>query len=139
VRNRFDAWSERVYADNWGLKASTTELRTIFDLGERFSLWPKVRFHGQSAVRFWQRAYEIGIDANGAHAVPELRTGDRELGALWSLGLGAGIRWNLGEAARPTAWSMTLQWDETDTHFLDALYIRVRTATLVAIGLEAEL
>ena len=131
--------SERVYVDDWGLKASTTEVRHIVELGARWSIWPKIRLHLQEGVDFWKRAYTIAIGADGSHAIPALRTGDRELGPIASLGLGAGLRWDFGEAMRPTAWSATLQWEETRTHFFDALYVRDRNATLITLTVEVEL
>src|SRR5205814_487489 len=61
LAHRFDAStvraSERLYIDNWGLKASTTDVRWFVDATDRLRLWPHVRFHAQTPVGFWQRAY----------------------------------------------------------------------------------
>ena len=35
---------ERLYIDNWGLKASTTDVKYLIDLSERIRIWPHLRF-----------------------------------------------------------------------------------------------
>ena len=52
-----------MYDDSWGLVASSSDVRWIFDLGRRFALWPHVRFHVQNAVSFWQLAYVVALRA----------------------------------------------------------------------------
>ena len=49
--------SERFYRDTWGLTATSTDIRYIFDVSSRVSLWPHARLHLQTPVAFWQRAY----------------------------------------------------------------------------------
>src|SRR5262249_50036137 len=72
---------ERLYIDNWGLKASTTALQYLIDVHERVRIWPAVRANLQTAASFWQLAYVAKEDKSGAgFTVPALRTGDRELG-----------------------------------------------------------
>src|SRR6185437_10826448 len=99
--HRFDGSTvrleERVYDDSWGLFASSSDARWIFDLGSRFALWPHARFHVQNAVSFWQRAYVSG-PAPGWD-LPEYRTGDRELGPLWTVTGGGGLYFYIGGAA----------------------------------------
>src|SRR5262249_19790594 len=48
---------ERLYTDTWRLHASTTEARYLADLSRRWTIWPWLRFHGQTPVYFWNRAY----------------------------------------------------------------------------------
>ncbi len=137
--HRFDGSTirleERLYADSWLLVASTTDARWIVDLGRRFEIWPHVRFHAQSAVNFWQRAYT----ANGPLTVPELRTGDRELGPLRTITGGGGLRALLGPNADLSAWAVTLQGDVMYTDFLNDLFILNRTAVLGTLTFEGEL
>ena len=73
--------------------------RWIFDLGRRFAIWPHARFHVQNSVSFWQRAYVSG-PAPGWN-LPEYRTGDRELGPLWTIEGGFGLKWYLGSDDEP--------------------------------------
>lgn len=80
------AW--RLYADTWGLQATTTDARWSFEVTERVTLCPHVRAHFQNGVSFWARTY---VAAN-AGDLPALRTGDRELSPLSSGGLGAAGR-----------------------------------------------
>jgi hypothetical protein len=127
---------ERVYDDSWGLVASSSDVRWIFDLGRRFALWPHARFHAQNAVSFWQRAYVSG-PAPGWN-LPEFRTGDRELGPLWTFEGGFGVKWYLGSQDEPETWALQLTSDAMYTSFLDDLYIANRTAVLGALGLEGE-
>ena len=108
ARDRYAAWArylrrfsretlrleERLYTDTWSLRATSTDARFMLDWRERWQLASHVRFHAQSPVSFWQRAYTV-TDAG----VPALRTGDRELGPLWSL---TG-RWGLSLERGPPA------------------------------------
>jgi hypothetical protein len=138
VAHRFEASTlrleERVYRDSWGLLASSTDARWIFDLGRRFAVWPHARFHVQEPVSFWQLAY-VSAPAP-AWNLPEYRTGDRELGPLWTAEGGFGIKWYLGHAADPSQWALQLTADEMYTAFLDDLYLSNRVAGLAALGLE---
>jgi hypothetical protein len=128
---------ERVYYDTWGLKASTTDARWTFDVGDRFSFWPHLRFHIQSPVSFWQRAY-VSRSATGWD-LPEFRTGNRELGPLWAVTLGGGARLGIGSSASPQSWGIVLRADAIYTSFLDDLYLTARTGFLSALVLEGEL
>ncbi len=141
IAHRLDASTlraeERVYDDNWGLTASTTDARWVFDLGRRVSFWPHGRAHIQSAASFWQRAYTSG-PAPGWD-LPEFRTGDRELGPLWTVTGGGGVQLYLGSKAEPRKWAVSLTTDVMYTSFLDDLYLTSRTGWLGAITLEGEL
>jgi hypothetical protein len=137
--HRFDGSTvrleERLYDDSWGLIASSTDAKWIFDLGPRVVLWPHVRFHVQSAVSFWQRAYVSG-PAPGWD-LPEFRTGDRELGPLWTADGGLGVRVGLGGDVDPTTWTIGCTVDGAYTDFLDDLYLTNRLAVFGALTLEA--
>jgi hypothetical protein len=141
LAHRFDASTvrleQRFYDDSWGLFGSTTDLRWIFDVGRRLSLWPHARFHGQNSVSFWQRAYVSG--AAPGWNLPEFRTGDRELGPLWTATGGAGAKVYLGSHAEPRTWALGLQVDTMYTSFLDDLYLTSRTSILTSLTLEGEL
>jgi hypothetical protein len=125
---------ERLYADTWGLMATSTDARFVFDLGKRFALWPHARFHYQREVNFWQRAY-VSRGGTGWD-LPEYRTGDRELGPLWTVTGGLGVKWYLGSGASPESWAVQLTADEMYTSFLDDLYLTSRIATVGAVSLE---
>ncbi|MDP9037440.1 MAG: DUF3570 domain-containing protein [Myxococcota bacterium] len=127
---------ERVYDDSWGLTASSTDAKWILDLGKRFAIWPHGRFHVQSPVGFWQRAYVSGL-AMGWD-LPQYRTGDRELGPLWTAEGGLGIRWFLGSEADPHTWQVGLHGDVAYTSFLDDLYLTTRIAAFGALTLEGQ-
>jgi hypothetical protein len=124
---------ERLYADTWGLMATSTDARFIFDLGRRFALWPHARFHYQRQVNFWQRAY---VSRNPGWDLPEYRTGDRELGPLWTVTGGLGFKWYLGRGVDLENWAVQLTADEMYTSFLDDLYLTSRIATVGAISVE---
>jgi hypothetical protein len=142
--HRFDGSTvrleERFYDDDWGLIASSTDGRWIFDLGKRFALWPHTRFHAQKGVNFWERAYISGPGGpNGdAFNLPLYRTGDRELGPLWTLEGGGGLRWYLGSDAEPRSWQLGLTADVMYSSYLDDLYITSRTGYLGALTLAVE-
>jgi hypothetical protein len=129
---------ERLYADDWGLKASTSDLRLLVDLGRALIVWPHLRAHIQTPVDFWRRTYELSVRADGAIAVPDLRTGDRELGPLTSTTVGGGLRCKLPDAGG-ALWSITVQGDAVHTRYLDALYITRRWAYFLALSLDAQI
>jgi hypothetical protein len=140
IANRFDSStlraSERLYVDNWGLKASTTDARWFFDVAERLRLWPHVRFHAQTPVSFWQRAYVS--DGQPGFSLPEFRTGDRELGPLLAVTGGAGTKIFLGTSAHPHVFAIAIEADGVYTSYLDDLFISSRTGVLGSLTLELE-
>jgi len=142
--HRFDGSTlrleERFYDDDWALIASTTDAKWIFDLGKRFALWPHTHLHVQKATSFWERAYVSGPGGpNGdAFDLPLYRTGDRELGPLWTVEGGGGIKWFLGSDAEPRAWQLGFTADAMYTAYTDDLYISSRTAYFGALTLEVE-
>jgi hypothetical protein len=125
---------ERLYTDSWGLNASSTDARFIFDLGERVDLGPHLRFHVQSPVVFWQRAYVMGQNFD----YPALRTGDRELGPLMNFTGGASLRIAVGSSQHPRSWVLGLDANVTETRYLDDIYITSRLAGVSALSVEAE-
>jgi hypothetical protein len=127
--------NERLYADSWGLRATTSDARHAFDIGSRLFVWPHVRFHLQSGVDFWQRAYEGDISGSQIRA-PLYRTGDRELSPLLSTTVGGGARWNFGAYPSVESWSLLGALDAIYTHYFDALFIEQRWAAFAAIRLE---
>jgi hypothetical protein len=129
--------SERFYEDDWGLRASTTDVRTLLDAGRRWFVWAQLRAHVQSGVSFWRRAY-VALPTGSGLDVPLLRTGDRELGPLGSMTLGGGVRWLIGRDTRPDSFSLVLQTDVTTTSFRDALFIQDRQALFNTLELEAK-
>ncbi|HEY8091383.1 MAG TPA: DUF3570 domain-containing protein [Polyangiaceae bacterium] len=142
--HRFDSSTvrleERLYDDDWGLFASSTDARWIFDLGKRFALWPHGRFHVQSQTSFWQKAY-ISANANGDPAtwnLPLYRTGDRELGPLWTTEGGLGFRWYLGPEAEPRTFQLGFSADAMYTAYTDDIYLTSRTALLGAVTFAAD-
>ncbi|APR82055.1 Hypothetical protein A7982_07404 [Minicystis rosea] len=130
-------FEERLYADTWGLKASTSDAQYLFDIGDRLSLAPHLRAHLQTGATFWQRAYEVVALPGGIYAPPSIRTGDRELGPLRSFTGGLGLHYDLSERAGARAWLLKLQTDGVFTSYLDALYIKQRNAFFAALSLEA--
>lgn len=128
---------ERGYYDTWGMVASTTDARWIFDLGKRFAIWPHLRFHVQKSVSFWQLAYVSG-PAPGWD-LPEYRTGDRELGPLWTMTGGGGVKTFLGSDADPKKFAIGLQMDAGYTAYTDDLYLSNRTMILTSLNFEGEL
>ena len=142
--HRFDASTvrleERLYDDDWGLFASSTDARWIFDLGKRFALWPHARFHVQSQTSFWQKAY-VSANSNGDPAtwnLPLYRTGDRELGPLWTTEGGLGFRWYLGPQSEPRTFQLGFSADAMYTAYTDDIYLTSRTALLGAVTFAAD-
>jgi hypothetical protein len=131
--------ADRAYADDWGLHANTSDGQLLRDLGRTFVVWLHLRWHVQTGVAFWRRAYAARVPTDGPMLVPEYRTGDRELGPLLSGTVGFGARWNIGGTARPSSLALVFQGDVTATDYVDALYIGSRVAEIGVVQLEAEL
>jgi hypothetical protein len=137
LAHRFDGStlraSERFYVDDWGLKASTSDARWFFDVGERLRLWPHLRANVQSATTFWKRAY---VSDPSGWSLPQFRTGDRELGPLWAMTGGGGAKIFLGSASRPHSFALGIEGDANYTSYLDDLYITSRMSFLGVMTLS---
>jgi len=128
---------ERLYADSWGLKATTTDLRYYFDVGKEGSLrlWPHLRFHAQTGTSFWKLAYVANRTPTGLQ-VPALRTGDRELGPLIGVTGGFGARLAFGETKN---WGLIATGDVVYTQFMQTLYILQRFGYFGALTVEVDI
>ncbi len=124
---------ERVYFDSWGQKASTTDARFFYDVTERLRLGTHLRFNIQGPVDFWQRAYAATLTSVG-YEIPQYRTTDRELGPLFALTLGGGLRYGLTDA-----FSAGLEVEGVYTQFLDHIYVYDRLGLFTATTLELEI
>jgi hypothetical protein len=124
---------ERGYKDSWGLLATTTDVRWIFDIGKRFAVWPHARFHYQRGATFWKLAY---VSPPGVFDLPMYRTGDRELSSLYTVVGGTGFRFYLGSDAHPENWSIQVSGDAMYTAFQETLLVTSRIALLGALGFE---
>lgn len=128
---------ERAYTDSWGLWASTTDARVLVDVGERWLLWPHLRFHIQSQASFWQRAYEAVAQPDGTWLLPSYRTGDRELSPLRTVTGGFGVKLRLTPATR-APWFLLYQFDAAYTAFTDALYLTGRWSLFSVLSLSGQ-
>lgn len=127
--------SERIYADSWGLKASTTDARYLIEAaGGRLLVGPHVRAHVQSAVSFWKRAYTLVYNSNGDWVFPRYRTGDRELGPLAAVTLGGTAAYYFGDQPLERAWSLSLDLEGSQDFYFDDLYMTSRYAALTALS-----
>ena len=127
---------QRLYYDSWDLKASTTDLHEYIDLGSRVIVWPHLRAHVQSGVVFWRRITEQLPNPSGPAGIPTYRAGDRELGPLYTLTGGFGIKIRMNSDMH-APWMLNFQIDGIYTHYLDAIYIAQRVAVFSALGVEA--
>ncbi len=138
-RGRASTWlaESRLYADSWGLVASTEDVRWIHDVSRRLSLWPHLRLNVQRGATFWKLAY-VGDLSSGRVDAPEFRSGDRELSPLWSGTFGGGGRFDFGNP-QERAFGLILQLEATYTDYLRALYIGHRWAGLAVLQAEVKL
>jgi hypothetical protein len=128
--------SERAYLDDWGVKATTTDARYMYDIVKEFRLWPHLRFHAQTGADFYKLAYIVQTDpATGLRTLPAIRTGDRELGPLVSLGFGGGAHLDLGARRQ---WGISIAGDAIYSRFLNHLFVKERWGGFGALTLEAE-
>jgi hypothetical protein len=126
---------ERLYADSWGLKATTTDLKYYIDLNDRLRIWPHFRFHAQTGASFWKLAYISNQTPTGLQ-VPALRTGDRELGPLLGVTGGIGARLAFGEAKN---WGLGFTGDVVYTQFMNTLFILQRFGYFGALTVEVDI
>ncbi|MBK6515390.1 MAG: DUF3570 domain-containing protein [Polyangiaceae bacterium] len=125
---------ERLYIDNWGLKASTTDAMFLVDV-DRVRFWPHVRFHAQTGTDFWQIAYPVVQDA-GEIVLPNYRTGDRELGPFIAAYGGGGVKVHLGAERN---FALAFVGDVVYTRYLNHLFILERLGFFGALGAEVEI
>jgi len=144
LAHRFDdatiRGSQRVYLDSWGQWGSTTDARFFYDIyapdGEgtdvypQLTLGPHARFHIQGPVSFWKRTYVAQPLLQGFQ-IPELRTADRELGPLFGVTGGLGLR-----AALSDMVVMSFQAEGLYIQYLDHLYIYEKLGLFTASTLE---
>jgi hypothetical protein len=141
INHRFGASTlraeERLYVDSWGIKATTTDARFLYDFYPRLQLGPHLRVHGQSGASFHRLAY-VG-ETGGAVAVPQYRTTARELAPLFEVTLGGTARVMLSSERSERRLSLVLSNDAMLAHYFDSLFVTSRTAYYATLGLEAEL
>jgi hypothetical protein len=131
---------QRLYADSWLLKATTTDARYVIDFSRRFEAWPHLRFNAQTGANFYQLAYSASVDPNtGQLRIPLYRSTDRELSPLVSVTGGAGLHFILSGPEAKTQYGLSIQGDCMYTKYFDALFITQRTAVYGSIGFDVEL
>lgn len=131
---------ERVYTDNWGIKASTTDARYMHDLGERLRVWPHLRFHAQSGASFYQMAYAAaeGVGEEQGLSIPRYRTSDREASPMIAITGGGGARIALTTEKSANQYAILVSGDVMYNRYLRSLFILSRTAIWGTIAFEAE-
>ena len=129
---------QRLYADTWGIKASTTDARYLHDLGEHLRVWPHLRLHGQTGANFYELAY-VGDTSSGELQTFPYRTGDRELSRMFTVTLGGGARYELSAEKATTKWAVFTSGQVMLSKYIQSLYITSRTALYGTLGLEVEL
>lgn len=147
IAHRFDALTlradERLYIDSWGQMASTTDVRLPWDIytpegkGDavafpQLRLTPHARFHVQGPVDFWQRSY-VAVPTLSGYQIPALRTSDRELGPLFTVTGGLGLRVQVTDEL-----ALGVAADGMYTQFLDHLFLFEKWGLFTASTLELE-
>ncbi len=124
---------ERLYIDDWGMMATTTDVRFLYDITEPFRVGPHVRFHLQSPVSFWERAYTAELTSVGWQ-IPKYRTGDKENGPMFGLTFGGSARYQLSEL-----FAVSLQVEAIYSQYLDHLYIFDRLGVFTSTNIDMEI
>lgn len=126
---------ERVYADSWQNRASTSDARLLVDVSPRFTVGPHGRFHVQTGATFFQRVYHA--DTEPVVTVPAFRTTDRELGPLWSVTGGASAWWKLSPEGDGIGWTLYASGDALYSQYRESIYVSSRLAGYGTLGIEA--
>ncbi len=129
---------ERIYYDTWSVKASTTDVRWMYDVSKSLVVWPHAHLHAQTGASFFQRAYTATLNPDGSIGLPANRTTDRELSPLVSLGVGPGSRLALTPPENKVQIGLSLQADVMYTRYFNALFIKQRMAYYGTVGLDGE-
>jgi len=129
---------ERVYYDNWGVKASTTDGRFMYDLTQRLMVWPHIHMHAQTGAAFYQRVYNATLEPDGSINLPANRTTDRELSTMLSVTGGGGSRFALTAPDSKVQLGLSVMGDAMYTKYFNALYIKSRLAIYGTLGVDGE-
>jgi hypothetical protein len=130
---------ERLYTDDWGIKASTTDGRYMHDLGEHLRVWPHFRLHAQTGASFYQLAYSAQVSKEGALlAVPQYRTSDREASPMIAVTAGGGARITLTSEKSTVQYAIVVSGDVMYNRYLKSLFILSRTAVWGTVGFDVE-
>lgn len=132
---------ERLYIDTWGVKATTTDVRYLYDLGSHLEVSGHARYHLQSGASFYHLAYEAILDEGGnALLLRPYRTGDRELSPMMTITGGLGARIELGETGETALpkYAIVLDGDVMWSKFFQSLYVESRTAVYGTVGFEVD-
>ena len=128
---------ERLYDDSWQVRASSTDVRFLVDLGSRITAGPHARLHMQTGANFHQRVYHAEVAPTVL--LPVFRTTDRELAPLVSMTGGAAAWWRVTDGRETLGWTIYASGDVIHSLYLDSIYATNRTAGYGTIGLEVEL
>lgn len=130
---------ERIYTDDWGIKASTSDARYLFDLSERLRVWPHLRFHAQTGASFYQLAYAAAVDdGDSPISIPKYRTSDRESSPMMAVTVGGGSRLVLTAEKTKPELAIVVSGDVMYNKYFQSLFILSRTALWGTLGLDAE-
>lgn len=138
VGNATLRFEERLYADSWSLKASTSDARYMLDANRYLRIWPHGRFHAQTGTNFYQLAYTGLVSPQGQVIVPTWRTTDRELSPLMTITGGGGARLALSSPESQTQLGLTLTGDVMYTQYFRSLYIQSRVAVYGVLAFDVE-
>jgi tetratricopeptide (TPR) repeat protein len=129
---------ERLYYDSWGVKASTSDARWMYDVSKTLVVWPHAHLNAQTGASFFQRAYTATLNPDGSIGLPADRTTDRELSALLTVAGGPGSRLALTPPENKVQIGLSLQADVMYSRYFNALFIKQRMAYYGTIGIDGE-
>ena len=138
--HRFDGSTlrieQRLYDDSWQVRASSTDVRLLFDLGTHVTAGPHARFHVQTGANFHHRVYHAEIAPTVV--LPAFRTTDRELSPLLSATGGLAVWWRITDSREGVGFMLYGSGDVLHSVYFDSIYATKRTAAYGTIGLEVE-
>ncbi len=129
---------ERIYYDTWGVKASSSDMRWMFDVSRSLVVWPHAHLHAQTGASFYQRVYTATLPPDGSLVLPAYRTTDRELSPLVTLAVGPGTRLALTPPESKVQIGLGFQADIMYSRYFSALFIKQRMAYYGTLGLDGE-
>lgn len=117
---------QRLYADDWGVLGTTTNVALVLALSDSVELELRNRFHYQRAASFWEERYDQQRRFSSA---------DRELSTFFDDYAGPAIVWTAHDAGPFEELRADVRADVFYYRFIDYAYLDGRIGTLASIGL----
>lgn len=127
--------NERGYYDSWGMLATTTDGRFIYDVTRAFRLWPHLRVHYQANISSYQLQPLITSSEVANIVGSNINTSAPVIARMLGVTVGGGARYGFGKRRE---YGLMFNADFISTVFFNYLFERRRFGFFGTIAFEAE-